>query len=118
MKLHELFEQAKRLCLINPEMDVEINGRPPQLISWRGSYDQLSICPNFGVDSKAVSAIEFSVMLEEAMDGNTIFIGYKGGEFTMSHDTAIYADDEGSCNGNLVRGLTTTGKIIVETVDH
>ena len=112
MKLHELHSQAKGLCLIDPEMNVEINGFPPDLISWRGSYAEMSITSDFNTDS--VSAQEFLIMLEKAMEGDTVFIGYKGGEYTMNPDTNVYADDEGESSGNFVRGLTTTGKIIVE----
>lgn len=71
--------------------------------SYRGYYEDLAIGYADGVDTKVGEVVKW---LEEA-EGKT-FYGYKGGEFTMYEDTAVWVANHG----------TTTGTAIVEVVDR
>jgi hypothetical protein len=42
--------------------------------------------------------------------------GWKGGDYTMSEDQPLWADESGTCDGRVVVGVTQTGKAVV-TVD-
>jgi hypothetical protein len=71
--------------------------------SYRGYYEDLAIGYAHGVDTKVADVVKW---LEEA-EGK-IFDGYKGGEYLMGSDTAVWVANHG----------TTTGTAIVEVVDR
>jgi hypothetical protein len=71
------------------------NGSVPRAFkSWRGDYAQLTLTP--GMAERPITVAQLRHLAESCI-GET-FQGYKGGDFTMSRHTALYADDWGEYN--------------------
>ena len=85
--------------------------RPAELMSWRGSYDELSI--DYSED-EAVSVKTFLEDLKACVSKE--FTGYKGGEFTMNEDTPLWVAHYGSSGHTGVSGIMDDGyQVIIET---
>ena len=69
-----------------------------ELISWRGSYSELSL--TYGESSSIGSA--FSELM--FANGKT-FTGYKGGDFVMHGGTCIWGDNYGDVNEYKIKGI-------------
>lgn len=71
---------------------------PGDFASWRGAYRQLTLEP----DSTPQTAEN---LLKKAQDAvGATFQGYKGGNFVMNLDTAVYADPYGVCEYRIITG--------------
>jgi len=82
----------------DPTADVQfsfVGMVPTGVSSYRGYYDQLAI----GYESKypRPKVADVLTMLKDA-DGQT-FTGYKGGEYTMDRDTAVWVANNGEVGG-------------------
>ena len=64
---------------------------PAYVVSYRGYYEDLAIIPALGGEQRAERFIE---EIESAI--GTTFQGYKGGDFTMNHDTMIWVVQDAS----------------------
>lgn len=77
------------------------------LASWRGSYSELTIC-----EGGTQTLGELIADLEAAI-GKT-FEGYKGGDFTMSRHSLVYADPFGEYIGVcIVGGVVRDGAVVL-----
>lgn len=84
--------------------------RPSEFTSWRGRYDELTLVPG----NKPMTVGKLLDLARKA-DGGT-FTGYKGGEYTMSRDTPVWADDYGDCNYNAITGIVSaSGSLVLVT---
>lgn len=112
MKLGDLIES---LSAMNADDPVEFaDGTVPwRLCSWRGIYGELTI------DSRPGGYTTVGELLAEAREavGKT-FTGYKGGEYTMSLETPVWADQWGDYQCMAPTGfLRTQGKVRITTMD-
>ena len=87
-------------------------GGPPVglLISWRGDYSQLSLPPG-----------EMAVTVEEVLDDarhalREPLVGYKGGLYTMTENSTVYADAYGMSHGTILAGIIIPAPSVVELV--
>ena len=80
-----------------------------KLMSWRGVYAELTLTPGGSKDeSKTVADV-----LADAREADCgTFQGYKGGDYTMSRSTPVWADGYGDCNYNAISGVT-----VFQTID-
>ncbi|HVX20914.1 MAG TPA: hypothetical protein VHB02_06185 [Acidimicrobiales bacterium] len=88
MRLGELIDLLEKST---PVMLVVFDyGKPPgRFASWRGVYQELTLTPG----KESVRVRELLAKAKKADGG--VFNGWKGGEFTMSRDTPVWADDYG-----------------------
>lgn len=98
MRLGDLIDYLAG-CPTDYEVQIFGLGKPDAFESWRGVYAELTLVP------AAEGRLDTVGKLLEAArkaDGGT-FEGYKGGDFTMSRDTPVWADGCGAwdCNGIL-----------------
>lgn len=85
---------------------------PTRLISWRGSYAELSLC--YSTEGDAMPVSKFLEKLKEAV-GKT-FYGYKGGNFQMSRQTPIWVANYGNAGNTAVIGvLDLDYNVIIQT---
>lgn len=115
MKLSGLIETLR---VFPPDMPVRLSsGVGVQALgSWRGSYDELTLC-HCENDSEPITVKALLAEAEEALAGK-VFTGYKGGEFVMREWTPVWADDWGVCGYRGVAGVSTDGnQLIIETAD-
>lgn len=96
------------------EVVFDFGASPAKLCSWRGIYAQLTLM----YDDVGKAATVAGLLVDaRAADGKT-YTGYKGGDYVMSLDTPVWADDYGDCN---YRGLIGTriddGKVVLITAD-
>lgn len=93
MKLGDLIETLEAL-----PADAPIRFRdgtiPNGLVSWRGSYDELTIDSGIAGKTDTVGKL---LQDARAADGKT-FHGYKGGEYAMNLHTPVWADPWGESN--------------------
>jgi hypothetical protein len=90
------------------------SGRTPtRLCSWRGAYSQLSL----GSEPDGAKAV--SDLLNDARSAiGREFTGYHGGEYAMSGDTPMWADEWGFCDYNALTGVAIKdGVVELQTVD-
>jgi hypothetical protein len=92
---------------------------PTTFASWRGVYAELTLYEGNDYDPDgedhwpSLPVLTVAELLEQARAavGET-FEGYKGGDFVMSRDTAVWADDYGACNHDAIMGVTVNdGKV-------
>lgn len=76
---------------------------PTGVCSYRGYYEDLAIQHE---QKYGVTVAEFLKMLEEA-NGAT-FTGWKGGEFTMSDETAVWVANAGRSHGVAIVDVVET----------
>lgn len=81
---------------------------PTGLISWRGSYSELSLEYKLtnrddNSEPQCMHADKFLEMCKEAIGSR--FEGYKGGEFTMNKDTLVYVDNYGAYTETIISGV-------------
>ena len=84
----------------------DFGGSPNEAMSYRGYYSDLA----FDKKADPITVVEFLEMCREAL-GKT-FTGYKGGDFTMSEDTPLWASEYGT-TGYAIIGLKQTDKAVV-----
>lgn len=97
-----LGELIARLEAMPSDADVVLsyNGMPPSSFgSYRGYYNMLAIDSG----KQSISASEFLKMARNA-DGET-FEGYKGGDYTMSRNTPVWASDWGDVTNQAITGV-------------
>lgn len=90
---------------------------PTELISYRGYYSDLAI--DYEYDNVVnLSVAEFKTWLKDAL-GKT-FIGYKGGDFTMTKITPMWVDQVGRCQNIAVAGVYAEdfGRCIIKTMER
>lgn len=78
--------------------------RPTGFDSWRGIYAELAL--NFSFDGKILLS-EFITMAKEAVGAT--FVGYKGGDFTMTRDTPVWVANYGNSGETAVKGVLDNG---------
>ena len=83
---------------------------PYDLISWRGSYDELSLEYNSRGEPPTVE--EFLAKLND-MVGKTM-IGYKGGEYQMGKLTPVWMANYGDSSGPDGESVAVTGIIVTD----
>lgn len=96
------------LAALPPDLPVYVGDEPAgQLGSYRGYYNQLTIYRSNGIghgaDAPPVTVAELLADARDA-DGKT-FTGYKGGDYTMGLDTAVWADDYSLAYGTAIAEL-------------
>lgn len=113
MKLRD-FIAALEKCDQNSDVVLDHENRAvSHLISWRGSYSELSL--DSCIDGKPVKVSELLKDCRDAI-GKT-FGGYKGGDFQMNADTLVYADEYSAASGVATCGVAKEGlKTVIETV--
>lgn len=87
---------------------------PTHLVSWRGSYDELTLDSDHDAPEPTVA-----VLLRDARraDGGT-FHGYKGGDFTMDRHTPVWADPWGEYLSRAITGIRVSeGVVVLQTAD-
>jgi len=72
--------------------------------SWRGVYAELSFAP-----AENVSVASMLAAAREAVGKE--YTGYKGGEYTMSPDTAVHLDHYGECSDDGDRIMELFGQV-------
>jgi hypothetical protein len=99
MRLGDIIDTLERMP---PTAPVKFQGgsNPSAFISWRGRYEELSLAPG-GADEMTAAEL---LAKAHAADGAE-FRGYKGGDFTMSRSTPVWADDYGDCNYNAITDM-------------
>lgn len=75
---------------------------PVDLISYRGSYDQLAITYRDGVDYPNPTVIHVLEMLRAAVGKE--FSGYKGGEYVMTAKTPVWIANYSRTSGTFITG--------------
>jgi hypothetical protein len=86
---------------------------PTHFISWRGSYDELAI--EFDETSLPLTVEQFLSKCKSVLDGE-VFVGYKGGEFTMGRRTPVWVDHYGEGIHRGVIGIKIQeDRIIIDT---
>lgn len=78
----------------------------PDVISYRGYYDQLAIEP----DGQSTAGI-LAAALSEAI-GET-FQGYKGGDYSMSRNTPVWLSRYGDASGYAVTGVVEAADAVI-----
>lgn len=91
MTLGELYNTIRD---IYPDLKVNADG----LTSYRGYYNQLAIEPG----ECSIHALQQEC--EYALDGG-VFHGYKGGEYVMNEDTAVWYSAWGEASNEAVTGI-------------
>lgn len=74
---------------------------PEYFHSWRGSYEMVSL--SYIGRQNYIDAYEVYRKTEKAIGG--VFEGWKGGSFSMTDDTPVFADAEGEYEGYGVYNL-------------
>lgn len=84
--------------------------------SWRGDYKDLTL---YHCDDRQPEPWTVTELLNEARAAlaGKVYNGYKGGEFVMRADTAVWADDWGDSNCIAVMGITFDGSVKLATAD-
>jgi hypothetical protein len=95
-------ETLRFLAKCRPASKVLISGRgnaSDRFLSWRGSYEQLSISPDA---EKEITVSDFYTALHDML-GQTI-TGWKGGDYTVGEQTELYADPWGAYTDHRIVG--------------
>lgn len=72
-----------------------------KLTSWRGAYAELTI--PYADDGPHTIA---QLLKDAEAAVGRMFTGYKGGEYIMTANTPVWADDYGSCHYNVPTGFS------------
>lgn len=70
--------------------------------SWRGAYRELTLIPEYNYSW--TNYVKNVLREARAAVGHT-FQGYKGGDFTMSEETAVWADEYGIYQSRAIIGI-------------
>lgn len=82
---------------------------PTGFASWRGHYRDLTI--DSMPPERSVCTVE--QLLEDARDAvDSVFEGYKGGDYRMEGDTAVWADPYGQCGYDIPVRLRSAAPIV------
>ncbi len=86
---------------------------PTSFRSYRGYYEQLAL----GYSLHEGAVMTASQLRESAIAClNSTFTGYKGGEYKMTRDTKLWADNIGRASGTAITGIIDEGwRIILKT---
>lgn len=85
---------------------------PTGLSSWRGVYAELAL--EFSLEGEFLKVDKFLELLKSAVGKS--FEGYKGGEYVMSRDTAVWVANPGHTGSTAVTGVIDEGwTVIIET---
>jgi len=87
------------------------NSYPGMPHSYRGFYSDLA----FEWSTVGITAEFFLANLTTAL-GKT-YVGYKGGDFTMTDDTPLWASDEGACGRAIMSATIEEDKVLLITKD-
>lgn len=105
------------LTALDLHLEVEFdNGETPgRLMSWRGRYQELTL----DTDETPSCPMTVGVLLRDAMQANGgTFQGYKGGDYTMSLRTPVWADPWGECRSMAIGGIEVRdGKVVIRRID-
>jgi hypothetical protein len=71
---------------------------PTDIASWRGSYSELSLWYEHGVDVDKPLIVKELISILHTANGSR-FTGYKGGEFIMGKSTPIWVANYGESEG-------------------
>lgn len=84
---------------------------PGRLISWRGSYVEMSL-----TSSTDVTTVGALLKHLEEMLGTTVE-GYKGGDYAVRRDCPMWADDYSECPGTAIVGIDKSSdyQVIIQT---
>lgn len=85
---------------------------PTHIDSYRGYYDQLALSfveSKYDEDQMTVSRL--LKILNEAV--GHIYMGYKGGEYTMTKKTPVWVANYGDCHDTAIIGVIDDGYIVV-----
>ncbi len=99
MTLGELIDTLAALPA-TAEVRFDFGTVPTQFVSWRGDYAELSLDSAVG---GAISVAALLVLAQKAVGGT--FRGWKGGRYTMSRSTPVWADFWGDCHYGTITGL-------------
>lgn len=107
MRLGELIDTLATLPA-DAEVKFDHGKIPDRLCSWRGVYAELTL------DSDTDGKTTVSALLRDALQavGKT-FTGYKGGDYVMSRDTPVWADEYGDYEGRMLLGAVLSGDTVV-----
>jgi hypothetical protein len=86
---------------------------PTSFNSYRGYYEQLAL----GYTDDMQAQMTVSRLRESAIEClDDTFTGYKGGEYKMTRDTKLWADNIGRASGTAITGIIDEGwRIILKT---
>jgi len=94
------------LATVKPDTPVLVRApvvlTPSGVSSYRGNYEDLAIA--LDTSRSTMDVARFRAMLGDAI-GRT-FVGYKGGEYTMGRDSALWVSNYGECSGWYPVGVT------------
>lgn len=86
---------------------VEIDGKPAgEFDSYRGYYDQLAL----GTGLEPITVAELLAAASEAK--GKVFQGYKGGDYLMTGDTAVWFSEYGCSSGVAIVGIDHEGDTV------
>lgn len=92
------------LALCAPRALVEIDGEPVgEFDSYRGYYNQLAL----GTGLEPITAAELLTAASAAK--GKVFQGYKGGDYLMTGDTAVWFAEYGYASGIAIVGVDHEG---------
>ena len=98
MRLGDIINRLEELPADFPILYDFEHAVPLAFISWRGSYDELSLEP---CDAPHPQTVGTLLELAKQADGET-FTGYKGGDYAMDRDTPVWADPYGDSEGRYI----------------
>ncbi len=126
MRLGELIERLEAF----PHQDAIVrfsDGRKPyEFHSWRGDYAQLTLSEGYGnietfdgVPSPKWPVTVGELLIKATRAVGAKFQGWKGGDFTMSVDSPVWADEPGCCDCYAIVGWRTgdDGTMVLEIME-
>lgn len=114
MKLGEIIDTLEQF---DPTVKVRFSDGsiPGVFMSWRGSYDQLTLAP--ADESDKLPTVGKLLAAAREADGRT-FTGYKGGDFLMDRETPVWADDYSRSDHNIIAGVSVVdGEVVLNKVN-
>lgn len=97
--------------------------KPCPVDSYRGYYDHLAMGWETWEDIRkrdpycdGMTVTDIVENLKSAVGKS--FVGYKGGEFTMSDDTPVWVDNHGEATGTGIVGVRSDGWLVVLLTDR
>jgi hypothetical protein len=113
VKLGELIDLLAELPL-DAEVVMDDDAAPTRFASWRGSYVELTLDSEHDVARPTVARL-----LAEARKADcATFEGYKGGSYTMTRSTPVWADPYGTYGSRAIVGVTMRGGVaVIGTLD-
>lgn len=109
LRLREIISALEK-CSPNLSVRFDFGGHPSTVDSYRGYYDQLAL----GWHGDTPTVGELLTELRSAVGG--IYYGWKGGEYTMTKDTPVWAANRGeSAQLGIVEVFLGTSEVILCT---